>query len=121
ERVMSLRLIALWSMLLVAPGFHRSLTNALQSPDHPHPNGPDITVVSVTFENVTQLSTADQDAIAADLKSRSYHGPDWLSEFDERARNAWQQRGYFGAKAHSNSHQRNDDPAAEEVTTTVEE
>jgi outer membrane protein assembly factor BamA len=84
---------------------------------------PNVTIVSLAFENVTQISTADQESVASDVKSRIYHGPDWLEEVDERIRYAWQQRGYFGAKAHSDAHQRNSDIRDQEmeVTTSVDE
>jgi len=85
--------------------------------------GPKITVVSLTFENVTQLSTAKQEEIASDVGSRTYTGADWLEEVDERIRYAWQKEGYFKAIVHSNAHQRNDDLQNQEfeVITNVDE
>ena len=76
---------------------------------------PAVTVRSIVFENVKQLSTAQQEEIASDIQSRSYHGAAWLEEVDERIRYAWQRFGYFGAQSHSNAHQINDDPQHQEV------
>jgi len=81
---------------------------------------PMVTVRQVTFENVTQLSTADQEKIASDLRGRTYHGPEWTKEFDERVRNAWQEHGYFLVRASSKVEQINDDPKNQDVTVTTE-
>jgi outer membrane protein assembly factor BamA len=85
----------------------------------PAATSPEITIVGVTFENVTQLSTADQDAVASDLKTRTYHGDKWLDEVGERARYVWQSKGYYGATVHADAHPRNSDLHHPEMIVTL--
>ena len=113
-----------WVMVVAGFGAQNSPNRGAQSSGAPTKDqGPSYTVASITFENVTQLSTAQQDEIASDIKSRSYHGNDWLDEVDERLRNAWQGHGYFGAEVHSNAHRSNDDEHDQqfEVVTNIDE
>lgn len=103
-----------FASLLLATG----LLAQSQSGQGSAPSGeklPAVDVKSISFENVTQISTAQQDDIASNIKSRTYHGSAWLDEVDDRIRYAWQKYGYFEAKAHSNSHQTNSDPQHQEV------
>lgn len=120
---MALRYFAVTCLLSVSCWASQSTGAQASKPSTGEVKGPKIAVVSLTFENVTQLSTAQQQEIIADIESRTYKGADWLEEVDERIRYAWQKQGYFKASAHSNAHQRNDDLQNQEfeVVTNVDE
>lgn len=57
-----------------------------------------IHLADVRFSGDTQLEAVDLSKCAADLKSRTYEGPDWQDDLAERVRVLWlQDNGYFKA------------------------
>ncbi len=57
-----------------------------------------IHLVDVRFRGDTRLETVDLRKCAADLKSRTYEGPEWLADMVERVRlQCFQDKGYFKA------------------------
>jgi outer membrane protein insertion porin family len=53
---------------------------------------------AVRFVGVNQLSSTEAEEFAKTLQTRTFEGPNWLNEVAERARNFWQDHGYFKAK-----------------------
>lgn len=65
-----------------------------------------IQLVDVRFGGDTRLEVVDLKKCAADLKSRTYEGPDWLDNISERVRQlCLQDSGYFKAAVKPSSEQ----------------
>lgn len=60
-------------------------------------DGPSITIVDMAFSGDPKIDAGSLAEIAAELRQRTYAGSvdDATSELEERARAAWQDRGYF--------------------------
>src|SRR5437879_697667 len=59
---------------------------------------PKVQIESVSFETQNRLAFAVRKQLAKQLKNRFYDSDsDWLEEIAERARNHWQEHGYFKA------------------------
>lgn len=65
-----------------------------------------VQLVDVRFGGDTRLEAVDLKKCAADLKSRTYEGPEWLDSISERVRQlCLQDSGYFKAAVKSSSEQ----------------
>ena len=63
------------------------------------PRKPKIHIDRLTIKGASALPMTVQRRISANVKARDYEGEDWLNEVGERIRDAWQQYGYFKARA----------------------
>ena len=89
--------------------------------DLEQPAGPEISIADVTFSGALHLPTSDQNAIAALIEEKT-HGTsldDVKDEALERAREGWQDRGYFKAEVTAEAKTLTSSPANQRIALTI--
>ena len=84
-------------------------------------SGQEITIAELVIEGDPHLPLAEQEQIVSSLKQQTYVGsPDEaVSEIAERARAAWQNRGYFKVTVNGDDTVLTSSPAAERIAVTL--
>jgi len=92
-------ILALAVLLLTCPLLHAQQRSAcgIPVPDRPS-DRPIVRVVSVHFEDVTEIPRPALTRLASEMKQELNHREDWYVEPCEGMRNAYQKRGYFLAE-----------------------
>jgi TonB family protein len=83
--------------------------------------GPADTVAELIFEGDFRMSIVDRDQIAASIKQGSYRGTEdeVASEISERMQRAWQNFGYFTARARAEARLLTSGPSSKRIAVTV--
>ena len=80
-----------------------------------------IRLADVRFTGDTRLEAVDLSKCAADLKSRTYEGPDWLDSLAERVRLlCLQENGYFKAVVNPSTEQLSDKQGTHQFIITFD-
>jgi TonB family protein len=84
--------------------------------------GPAVTVAELMFEGDLRLPIVDRDQIAASIKQEIYRGTEGevASEISERVQRAWQNSGYFTARAHAEVRLLTSGPSSERIAVTIQ-
>jgi outer membrane protein assembly factor BamA len=85
-------------------------------------SGPEISIAEVTFSGAHQLATSDQDRIAASIKGQTY-GDSRDGATDgalERAREGWQNHGYFKVQVKGYAAELDSTPASRRIALSVQ-
>ncbi len=93
-----------------------------QPDDKEQPSSPEISIAELNFSGARQMSVAEQNEIAASLKQRTYSAPldGATSEILERAKAAWQERGYFRAEVNGEARILTSNPTNQRIAVTVQ-
>jgi outer membrane protein assembly factor BamA len=98
----------------------RSCSSTQRSRREP-PSGPEISIAQVIFPDSLQLSAQDQQKIAASVEQQTYEGTldAIVDEAMERARQGWQNAGYFKVKVSGDSTVLTSNAVAERIAISL--